>query len=466
MSRVVAAFGRSFGIRAARTAAAAMMLAGLLGRLLIFDAAAAEHQVGDVVVVSEGAVNLRSDAGTDGAIRAVIGTGENMEILQGPRADDGYNWYRVNVLGVGQHAGMTGWVAENFIVNEDDGGALANAPGVEIKNGPVNVRKAPGLDGTILTVLNSGFQIPTNSAANPKLVHADGYDWLAVRFGNGKAGFVATDYLTPLDFTPNLGSDDGGAIDSFLGALGARVADGPVNVRSTPSLNGTALTTLNTGAEVPVNGATANLTTSGGYTWLGVLFGNGIQGYIATDFLQPLDYAPNLGSDDGWTTATGFKVIDGPVNARVDPSLDAAIVGTLDTGRVVNRRAKTDLVSADGHTWIRFNSLYSEPHDGWVAIDFLQPLQEVPCGDGACYPDEIVDFIGATQAVVVDGPVNFRTDAGQWNDVILQLKTGDYVFMQAGDGKFSDLVDGYYWVQATVNGEIGWIAVDFLDPIK
>lgn len=367
LSRVIPLTRRSL----ASVALALALFAGSI-QVLPHAARAADFESGDIVVTTD-SLNLRSDAGTDGTVRQILDRETELEIVQGPRADDGMRWYQVTVV------------------------------------------------------------------------------------GSGAKGWVAADYIS---------GDDAGAPVEFEDALGVRVTDGPINVRESAGTNGIIKTTLDTGAEVPVYGAGTIFDNANGFDWIKILYGNGSMGWVATDFVEPLSSSPNLGSDDGWGNAVGGTVIDGPVNVRDNPSLDADIVGTLADGRVIQKRNNTDLVSADGHTWMQINSLYSEPHDGWVAIDFLQPLASIPCGDGPCYPEEIVDLISAEQAVVVDGPVNFRADPGLSGEVLLKLDDGDYVFMVKGDGKFTEAIDGYYWVEASVGGEDGYIAVNFLEPVE
>jgi hypothetical protein len=133
---------------------------------------------------------------------------------------------------------------------------------------------------------------------------------------------------------------------------------------------------------------------------------------------------------------------------------------------VIPLREGSAMETADGHSWVRIHSRTTEPLDGWMATDYLRPLAEVPCSDGACYPDEITEFINADQAIVVDGPVNFRAEPGTDGEILMTLDNGDYVFMVTGDQKFTDLIDGHYWMEATVSGQDGFVAVDFLDPVK
>ena len=422
------------------------------------------------VRVSDGPVNIRSGYSTTSSVISTADTGAEFPIGTHPVIalnSDGHNWIRVYLPD-----GISGVIALDYLVpldyvpQQDSTSDWSTAKGARVVNGPVNVRAGAGLDNPVISTFETGDEL---DAVGPDttIFSQDGFDWIQLYFNGDDLGWVATSFLLPLPYAPSDGNNDSDGTDAsdFASALGVRVADGPINIREAPGLDEIIATTLNTGDEVPVYGASPMLKTVDGLEWLKILYGNGIMGWVATDYLTPLTYAPNLGSGDGWSTAIGFTVVDGPVNVREDASLDSDVVGTLSTGRVVYKRANSELTTADGHTWIRINSLYSDPHDGWVAIDFLQPLSEIPCGDGACYPDAYSDLMYVDQAVVVDGPVNFRAEPGTSGKVLKQLKSGDYVFMEKSESKFTNAIDGYYWVQATVGGVDGYIAVNYLDPV-
>lgn len=319
----------------------------------------------------------------------------------------------------------------------------------------LNLRSNPGTDGSIRDVLEYGTELQVIDGPS----NDDGYVWYKVVLADADfEGWVAEDYIAySLD-----GGDGGGS--SFVGAKGVRVVDGPVNVRDDSSLDGSIDSTLSTGAEVPTYGGSGVTRDADGYTWIHILYGNGIQGWIATDFLEPLDYSPNLGSDDGWSTAKGAEVIDGPVNRRAAPGLDSAILDTLSVG-AVSSTDPDDFVTADGYTWVPFYRLTSTTKWGWVAMDFLSPLAETPCIDGPCYPDEVIPFLGATEAIVTDGPVNFRSGASTSGDNIMTLEDGDYLFLDPQDNRFPPSADGYFWIAATVDGQFGYVALDYITAL-
>lgn len=358
------------------SAVLALTLVAISG-VMTNSAAAATFSPGDTVYVNTDALNLRSDAGTDGDVRDVLDYGQELEILDGPRADDGWTWYQVAV----ESTSETGWVVEDYIASSLNGG-----------------------DG------------------------------------------------------------DG---SSFDGAPGVRVIEGPVNVRSSSGLDASIESTLANGAEVPTYAGSGEVESADGYDWVRILYGNGIQGWVATDYLEPLDYSPNLGSDDGWSTAEGVEVIDGPVNLRREPSLSGEIFDQAATGDIINVWSNSDLVSADGYSWVKLKSFASaEPL--YAVIDYLAPVGDMPCSDGACYPSELDAFRGVDSAYVSDGPVNMRASASTSAAIVTTFETGDYLFgvdivLSNGDPIESD---GYFWVYATAAGFEGYVAIDFLTPVE
>jgi uncharacterized protein YraI len=65
---------------------------------------------GDDVVVNTDALNLRSRASLSGSVRAVLLTGEELTIEDGPVEADGFTWYEVD------GARGSGWVAGEYLI--------------------------------------------------------------------------------------------------------------------------------------------------------------------------------------------------------------------------------------------------------------------------------------------------------------------------------------------------------------
>jgi len=66
--------------------------------------------VGDAVRVIDGALNLRSAAGTSAVVRVVLPDGAPLDVIGGPETGGSYTWWQVRSGDYG-----TGWVAGEFI---------------------------------------------------------------------------------------------------------------------------------------------------------------------------------------------------------------------------------------------------------------------------------------------------------------------------------------------------------------
>ena len=67
---------------------------------------------------------------------------------------------------------------------------------------------------------------------------------------------------------------------------------------------------------------------------------------------------PGNGDNGGFAGAEGVEVVDGPVNVRDEPSLSGAVTRVAATGGKSSRFADTDLVEANGFTWIKVFSSF------------------------------------------------------------------------------------------------------------
>jgi uncharacterized protein YgiM (DUF1202 family) len=70
----------------------------------------AGFSAGDDVIVNTDALNLRSRAGLNGSVRAVLFSGEELTITDGHVEADGFTWYEVD------GAQGSGWVAGEYLI--------------------------------------------------------------------------------------------------------------------------------------------------------------------------------------------------------------------------------------------------------------------------------------------------------------------------------------------------------------
>jgi uncharacterized protein YraI len=460
--------------------------------------------VGDTVEIDTDGVNMREDPGTDGEIITTLDIGIELEIIEGPEEADGYTWWMGVVLNDDSvDEGVSGWVVEDFLavddgdppdddptetpdpdetetpeptptstpdVGDDDDGDVSfeDAGWVIVVDGPLNLRQNPGLQGDVIRALGTG---ETGTVVDPsELTDRDGYTWINITTEDNERGWAATDFLDPLDEDPCPDDEcEPSEHEDLLGADAVVVIDGPVNLRTNPNLDGQIVDTIATGAVV--NTAEQPQVRSGDdYDWLRVDY-QGDDVWVAVDFIEPSDATcddespcfPDTSTGDPFDDALGIRVVDGPLNVRDVAGLSGTIVDVLETGAEIPVDARAVLTDADGYTWIR---IATPALNGWVATDFVEPLDEVPCTDGACYPAELNPFFAATGAFVVDGPLNLRANPDTGADIEMVLLNGDYLWIVSVIDTDPYEADGYLWIEVNPAGTslTGYVAIDFVEP--
>jgi uncharacterized protein YgiM (DUF1202 family) len=460
--------------------------------------------IGDTVRVEGDVVNLRDTAGTDGDIITTLAAGTTLEILDGPESADGYIWWMGVVLDEDSvDQGISGWIVEDFLIvddvetpddgdddetptpeptdtpeptetpddgDDDSDDPFADAQWVEVVDGPLNLRQNPGLEGDVIRTLAEGETATV--VEQSALSDLDDYTWINITTEDDDTGWVATDFLDVLDedpcpddeCEPTEPSED----QELLDADAVVVIDGPLNLRSDPSLDGTIVDTIATGTIVNT-WSEPDVQSADGYDWLRIDY-LGLDAWLAVDFVSVSDDvcedSPCLPvedpGDDPFADALGIRVFDGPLNVRDIAGLSGSIVTVLETGAEVPVDSRAVLTDADGYTWIR---IATPQLNGWVATAFVEPLDEVPCSDGACYPTELNQFFGATGAYVIDGPLNLRANPDTGADILMVLLEGDYLFIESVIGPDPYEADGYLWIQVTPadSGLTGYVAIDFIE---
>ena len=466
----------------------------LIGPQLTRAQDAGDIAIGDTLMIGEDGVNIRDTFGTDGDIITTLDTGILLEIIDGPETADGYTWWLGVVLNEDSvDQGISGWVVEDFLTVEDgetptpndgtdtptptatatdtpdDGGdddelTFDNAGWIVVVDGPVNLRENPGLQGDVIRTLSTD---ETATVVNPsELTERDDFTWINVTTEDGETGWIATDFLDPLadDPCPN-DTCAPSQYQDLLDADAVVVVDGPLNVRSSASVNGTILDSVATG--VVINTAANGEVRSGrAYDWLKVDY-QGDDAWVAVDFIAVSDTfcetspcsPDDSSSGDQFADALGVRVIDGPLNVRDVAGLGGTILTVLENNAEAPVDPRAVLTDADGYTWIR---IVTASLNGWVATDFVEPMDTVPCVDGACYPSELNEFFGATGAFVIDGPLNLRTEPGTSANILMTLKDGDYMWIESVIGTDPYEADGYLWIEVTVAGRTGFVAIDFI----
>lgn len=160
-------------------------------------------------VVAPGGLNMRDAASTGGTLIVQLGTGQRVDVLEGPVSADGFTWWRVddgqgNVGWVAQGDGETEWLSPRL----GDVQAVNRPPRVGDRvtvstevGQQLSVRALPGTDAPLLTRVNANDQFTV--LAGPQ--EADGFTWYQIRNDAGTIeGWAAdgdgtTRWLSPLE---------------------------------------------------------------------------------------------------------------------------------------------------------------------------------------------------------------------------------------------------------------------------
>lgn len=262
-------------MRGARHLAVAVLtLAMLLGSSSIAftpHTSAREIQVGEPVVVTVDALNVRSAPALTGSIVAVLHYTDVVRVVSAPTYADGYTWYQI------QRADITiGWAVQGFIPGSAGppdstpywptvpttpttpaSGTFIYGDPVMVSTNLLNVRLLPSISAPILTV----YPYATEGTITGGPTVADNITWYAV----DNYGWVSGEYL----WLNACGCRDGvyPPEDGAGSTGGLSVTAAVLNVRSAPSLGGTIVDTRSYGQTVSQYG---EATAADGSRWIAI----------------------------------------------------------------------------------------------------------------------------------------------------------------------------------------------------
>lgn len=280
--------------------------------------------------------------------------------------------------------------------------ALAASDSALVKGGALNLREEPSLSAKVLG------QFPTGTLVEVTGQHGD---WSEVEV-NGLSGYMMTRFLSD-------------AQSSQTATVRTNSGIG-LNVREQPGMDGAILTSVPNGKTVTV--------TQKGSNWSRVSV-NGVEGFMATQFLRFGSSGNNGGS------LTGKKaIVNNPrdtqvLNLRQEPSLDAKVLDYYRNGTQVT-------ILKSGATWHKVQ--VSDGKVGYMMAKFLKTTGET--GETQPFEAKLINVNGGSY-------VNFRKGPSLQSGVIARLPVGNTVTV---------IEHGTDWCKVNVDGVVGYVSTWFM----
>jgi uncharacterized protein YgiM (DUF1202 family) len=288
---------------------------------------------------------------------------------------------------------------------------------VQRMSSTLNLRETPASDGTVIVEL---------AGATPLIVTGRTRDnaWLQVQTTDGQAGWVSAAFVeldVALDSLPIVGFEGAPAVEatqpSEQEATSTAEAPAPVenapayvkilalNLRASPSTRAAKL------AELPNGTPLIPIARTGDNRWLKVQTGDGLEGWVFTEYVQLNIGLPSLPTERATTSSSGTTSTTTTANAPTQPT--NVISGITANARTIFRRGQTMGNRAD---------VFSKVGDSMtVATDMYDPIgrNTYVLGDYA-YLQPVIDFYLQTFARDQNSFANTSLAAGSgWTTATL-----------------------------------------------
>lgn len=368
--------------------------------------------------VSASVLNIRSGPGLDNSVISTVRNGTRVVILEKSTED----WYQIN------YDGTIGYVSSEYledVLTAEDFDATGR-----VNDDDVRYRTGPSTSNSIIGTISEGTEVQVIGINS---------GWYKLVY-NGNTGYMRSDYIDIISSSDSSGYDSGTSSDSGEASvnMSGSVTGNYVRLRNGPSLTASIITLLNKGTSVDVLSETSG--------WYKINY-SGTTGYMSSDYIALSSYSE---SDVEAMDEIGY-VVGNYVRFRQGPSVNDAIITTLNYGTSVQILGKTD----DGWYKIQYNG-----NTGYMSADYISVGEAPASSDSelgaeiAAYAQQFVGYSyvygGASPSTGFDcsglmyyvyGQFGYsiqRTATRQYdyNGVYVsksELQPGDLVFF-AGDG--------------------------------
>lgn len=220
-------------------------------------------------------VQIRNAPSLIGTVVAKLNTGDTVLRIECAASQvDGYYWDKI-VLSNGAKA----YVARNFIKQVAD---VTNCNISAVANTSVNLRNGPGTTGTsVITTLISGQAVTI--IEKDMYNGLNGFNWVRVKLSNGTQGYIANQYLTEIG-EASASTNNTNNSSSYKIATIKCDEGSSVRIRSQATTSSSVVTSCKKGTTVTV--MQENVATANGYTWDKIVTSEGLEGYVANQYLD------------------------------------------------------------------------------------------------------------------------------------------------------------------------------------
>ena len=267
-----------------------------------------------------GALNVRSGAGTSYSVIGSLSNGANVEIVE-----TSGSWYKI------KYGSGYGYISKDYVTvssssnsgstnngnsnsgstnnsnsNTGSSNTTTTQSGTVKVNGALNVRSGAGTSYSVIGSLSNG--------ANVEIVETSG-SWYKIKYGSGY-GYISKDYVT-VSSSSNSGSTNTTTMQS-----GTVKVNGALNVRSGAGTNYSVIGSLSNGAKVEI------VETSG--SWYKIKYGSGY-GYVSKDYIlvNTRSIVENTVLREGTAVTLSLKV-------RYESNYESNVMGTIAMGEKVS----------------------------------------------------------------------------------------------------------------------------------
>lgn len=371
------------------------------------------------------ALQMRTSPGTDQPVITSIPFNTRIEVEEGPRSFQGYNWYLV------LYSGRQGWVAADYLVvdppQEDPMDGYLYGQNVRLKTN-IPIKKSPSVNAS-----TAGTESSTWAFLMAGPYPAGGTDWFMVRTQNGREGWITISQFTVDTVTaPKPAFSLGTTVQALRYA--------PIRVR--PGLPQTVQGNVGANTRLTISVAPVGTT---GRTWYGVYGGAGIGGGWIDS--ADIDIAPMPISAVGQR----FRVTE-TMNFRSSAGLSGGVMGLINagtTGSVIGGP-----VDRDGYRWWQLRT--GSGSQGWAAANWLvttsggtTPTDPPPTSGGA---------FKAGDTVRVTEDLNMRSGPSTGNGVVTVLPSGTTGKVVGGPSN----ANGYTWWRIETSRGTGWVVQNWI----